>query len=207
MICLLTLIFASNCNQSKPEYPPYVTPITKGPVVTNNNEASSTKDNMPIPIRSKKPDYIIDHFQSSEALITPEMIPLLKKIINDANQTTDNIELQGWTSGSPDARTFPIQKELALLRAQTIANHLITNGIPSERIIINQVVGQGLEHEKDKYRNQKVDIYLVPGQERIELNAAINCPPGYNGQYSYEQILIDNHLLLKIQTNCLPITP
>jgi hypothetical protein len=202
IILVITLLASA---QTK--YPPFVTPITSGPKVTNKGETSPANNPTPIPLQNKVPDYIIDHFPTGKAEITPEMIPVFKILISKANANTDKIELQGWTSGPLDSEKFTKQRELANDRTMVVANMLITNGVPANRIIINSTVGKGLEHPTDNFRNQKVDVYFIPAKQIVLNDINIACPPGYKAEFMHSTNIVNDQYLINLNARCIPTAP
>jgi len=181
----------------------------------------SSAAHMPDPvIEQRPPNFVLDHFPTGHDNITDEMLPKLNHIAGKEMVTNSQIWLQGWVSEPPcfgenchTQSNFIKQKNLAQDRAYSVANWLISHGISSDRIRIFLYHGRGQRDFENNFRDQRVDVYIVPASTPVDVRTTIkvNCPEGYSPDYDIIQSEpVNGVVAVNVTTQCIienqPIT-
>jgi hypothetical protein len=158
-------------------------------------------------VQSKTPNYVIDHFATGRSAITDEMKPVLYAIAGRiTHQKGKKIELMGWVSDPPvfDDDNYNNQRNLAKRRAISVANWLIANGVDADQIVVYTVVGRGLEHPTNNFRDQRVDVYIVDDSTPITVKTNVNfqCPTGFTPKVKEDQVQTGTVITVNVTGNC-----
>lgn len=115
-------------------------------------------------------------FRSGQVVINEELIGAIKSIVPDIMESPEQrVVIEGHTDNIPiglsSGKQYKDNMELSFFRAKAVAQVLVENGIPQDRI---SVIGYGdtrplesNETDEGRIKNRRVEIKLVPANKEF----------------------------------------
>lgn len=129
-------------------------------------------------VREEDSDVVIqileqDSFASGEADVQADFVPALSSIGNVVGDLPNAIIVSGHTDNVPISRgRFRSNWDLSAARAASVAHALLDNGVDPQRIMITGHADTQPRADNDnaenRARNRRIDITLLPTQDRHE---------------------------------------
>ena len=139
-------------------------------------------------VREEDGDVVIqileqDSFASGEADVQEDFVPALSSIGNVVADLPNAIIVSGHTDNVPISRgRFRSNWDLSAARAASVAHALLANGVDPQRIMITGHADTQPRADNDnaenRARNRRIDITLLPMQERHDSWVGIAATPG-----------------------------